>query len=103
VRRLVPIFAIAVAVACPPLLRAAPSTSARDPFSRVKVGDTAKRVKRVLGDNYRICKPTDSGDICKDPVWLYQVAKGKPLGVAVRFHKGRVIAVFRLGAVQGWH
>jgi hypothetical protein len=70
--------------------------------SLVKVGDTAQPVKKVLGTNYRVCVPAGSGDICKDPVWLYQVARGKPLGVAVRFHNGRVIAVFRLGVVAGW-
>jgi hypothetical protein len=88
-------------MACPQLLQAAPSAPARDPLSLVTVGDTAQHVKKVLGTNYRICA-ADSYDVCKDPVWLYQVARGKPLGVAVRFHNGRVIAVFRLGVVAGW-
>ena len=68
----------------------------------VRVGDTPKQVRAKLGTRFTICTAANSPTLCKDPVWLYQYTRGKPLGLAVRFHRGRVSAVFRLGAVTGW-
>ena len=66
----------------------------------VKLGDTQTKVKATLGANYSIC-PTEN-KLCKEPVWLFEYTRGEPLGVAVKFHNGKVSAVFTLGAIAGW-
>ena len=68
----------------------------------VKLGFTQTQVTTVLGKNYTLCTPANSGNLCKEPVMLYEYARGEPLGLAVRLHKGKVGAVFTLGAVPGW-
>ena len=68
----------------------------------VRVGDTTKQVRAKLGSTYTVCTARNSPTLCKDPVWLYEYARGKPYGLAVRFHHGRVVAVFQLAAVSGW-
>jgi hypothetical protein len=67
----------------------------------VKLGFDQTKVKAALGSNYRLCTTANS-NLCKEPLWLYEYARGEPLGVAVRFHSGKVTAVFTLGAIQGW-
>src|SRR5262245_53148658 len=63
----------------------------------VHLGDTVAKVKRLWGSNYKVCPS------CKAPTWLYFYSRGEPLGAAVRFSKqGRVVAVFTLGAPDGW-
>ena len=68
----------------------------------VKLGDTQARVQTVLGKNYRLCNPADAAILCKEPVWLYEYPRGEPFGVATKFHNGKVVAVFTLGAILGW-
>ena len=67
----------------------------------VHLGDTQSKVKAVLGANYRPCT-TAMSNLCKEPLWLYQYTRGEPLGVGVKFHAGKVSAIFTLGAIQGW-
>jgi hypothetical protein len=35
-------------------------------------------------------------------VWFFQYTRGEPLGIAVKFHNGKTVAVFTLGALTGW-
>jgi hypothetical protein len=67
----------------------------------VKLGDSMTRVKTVLGANYTLCTVANS-QLCKEPVWLFEYTRGEPLGVATKFHNGKVSAVFTLGAIEGW-
>jgi hypothetical protein len=67
----------------------------------VKLGDSMTRVKTVLGTNYTLCTVANS-KLCREPVWLYEYTRGEPLGVATKFHKGKVTAIFTLGAIAGW-
>jgi hypothetical protein len=63
----------------------------------VRIGDTIAKVKRQWGSNYKICPD------CESRTWFYFYALGEPLGAAVRFNdRGRVVAVFTLGAPTGW-
>jgi hypothetical protein len=68
----------------------------------VGLGLTPTKVTSILGKNYYICTPANSADLCREPVWLFQYTRGEPLGVAVKFHNGKVVAVFTLGAIAGW-
>jgi hypothetical protein len=68
----------------------------------VKLGFTQAKVKTVLGSNYQPCTTDISPDLCKEPLWLYEYTRGEPLGVGVKFHAGKVTAIFTLGAIQGW-
>jgi hypothetical protein len=68
----------------------------------VKLGYTQAKVKAALGSNYRPCTTEMAPSLCKEPLWLFEYQRGEPLGVAVKFHKGLVSAVFTLGAIQGW-
>jgi hypothetical protein len=68
----------------------------------IKLGFTQTQVTAVLGKNYTLCTPANSANLCKEPVLLYEYTRGEPLGLAVRLHKGKVGAVFTLGAVPGW-
>jgi hypothetical protein len=68
----------------------------------IGLGYTQTRVTAVLGKNYRLCDPKDMGELCREPVWFYQYGRGEPLGLAVKFHNGKSVAVFTLGAIQGW-
>jgi hypothetical protein len=68
----------------------------------VKLGYTQTQVTAVLGKNYTLCTPANSGNLCKEPVMLFEYTRGEPLGLAVRLHNGKVGAVFTLGAVPGW-
>jgi len=67
----------------------------------VGLGFTQAKVKQVLGANYQVCTVANS-DLCKEPVWLYEYTRGEPLGVGVKFHNGKVSAVFTLGVIEGW-
>jgi hypothetical protein len=64
----------------------------------IRLGQTQVRVKQLWGGGYRPCTTYP----CVDPTWLYFYHSGEPLGAAVRFRKGKVVAVFTLGAVPGW-
>ena len=63
----------------------------------VRIGDTVARVKKIWGTNYKVCPD------CKWPTWYYIYSRGEPLGAAVKFKGGRVVAAFTLGAPNGWH
>jgi hypothetical protein len=67
----------------------------------VHLGYTQTKVKAVLGSNYRPCTAAMS-TLCKEPLWLFEYTRGEPLGVGVKFHGGKVAAIFTLGAIQGW-
>ena len=67
----------------------------------VKIGDTMTRVKTVLGANFTLCTVATS-KLCTEPVWLFEYNRGEPLGVATKFHNGKVSAVFTLGVIEGW-
>jgi hypothetical protein len=67
----------------------------------VHLGFTQTKVKAVLGSNYRPCT-TAMTNLCKEPLWLFEYTRGEPLGVGVKFHGGKVSAIFTLGAIQGW-
>jgi hypothetical protein len=99
---------LAVALACVPVSQAAsragqaglPAHGVLTPgvsLAGVHIGDTAARVKHRWGSNYKLCPN------CKTPTWLYFYSHGEPLGAAVRFKAGKVVAVFTLGAPTGWH
>jgi hypothetical protein len=62
----------------------------------VHIGDTVAKVKRLWGSNYKVCPDCDS------PTWFYLYTRGEPLGAAVRFKGGHVVAAFTLGAPTGW-
>jgi hypothetical protein len=62
----------------------------------VRLGDTVAGVKRIWGSGYKACRE------CTSPTWYYIYAKGEPLGAAVKFKNGRVVAVFTLGSPTGW-
>jgi hypothetical protein len=64
----------------------------------IKIGDTPARVQMLWGKRYQLC---DAGT-CPLQTWLYEQAKGEPLGVGVSFVKGKVAAVFTLGSPDGW-
>jgi hypothetical protein len=68
----------------------------------VGLGYTPAQVTAHLGKNYSICTTKLATVLCKEPVWLFEYARGEPLGVGVKFHNGKVSAVFTLGAIQGW-
>ncbi len=68
----------------------------------VKLGFTQTQVTAVLGKNYIICTRANSANICKEPVLLFEYTRGEPLGLAVKLHGGKVVAVFTLGAISGW-
>jgi len=65
-------------------------------FAGIKIGDTQARVKTVWGGNYTTCT------YCDDVTWLYEYPFGEPLGAAVRYKKGKVVAIFNLGSPAGW-
>jgi hypothetical protein len=62
----------------------------------VKIGDSMQQVRKVWGTSYQTCK------YCNDPTWLYEYKGSEPLGAAVRFENGKVVAVFSLGSPAGW-
>jgi hypothetical protein len=62
----------------------------------VRIGDPVAKVKRLWGSNYKVCPD------CEAPTWFYFYTRGEPLGAAVRFKGGRVVAAFTLGAPTGW-
>jgi hypothetical protein len=62
----------------------------------VRIGDTVAKVKRIWGSNYKVCPE------CKSPTWYYIYPKAEPLGAAVKFKDGRVVAAFTLGSPTGW-
>jgi hypothetical protein len=63
----------------------------------VHIGDSVTKVKRLWGSNYKLCPDCDA------PTWFYFYTRGEPLGAAVRFKDGHVVAAFTLGAPTGWH
>jgi hypothetical protein len=65
-------------------------------FAGVRIGDSMQRVRHVWGSQFQTCK------YCVDPTWLYEYRGNEPLGAAVRFQHGKVVAVFSLGSPAGW-
>jgi hypothetical protein len=68
----------------------------------VGLGYTQTKVTKILGNNYITCTKAMAADMCKEPALLFTYTRGEPLGVGVKFHNGKVSAVFTLGAIQGW-
>ncbi len=62
----------------------------------IHVGDTIAKVKKIWGSNYKVCPD------CKGLYYYYIYTQGEPLGAAVHFKNGRVVAAFTLGAPDGW-
>ena len=62
----------------------------------IELGDTSAEVKRRWGARYALC------GVCKRATWMYTYRTGRLSGVAVSFRNGRVIAIFTLGAPNGW-
>lgn len=62
----------------------------------VHIGDTQQKVIATLGPKYKTCA------YCTDPTLLWMYRSGEPLGMAARFQKGKVVAVFTLGSPAGW-
>jgi hypothetical protein len=65
-------------------------------FAGVRIGDTMQQVQTLWGSGYQTCK------YCADPTWLYEYRGAEPLGAAVRFERGKVVAAFSLGSPGGW-
>ena len=100
--------ALFVALICVPLATAGPTASRHalplhgvlhlgDNLAGVRIGDTNARVQALWGTNYQLC--TD----CASPTWYYIYRSGEPLGAAVKFKRGKVVAAFTLGSPIGWH
>ena len=68
----------------------------------VGLGYTQTKVTNILGNNYITCTKVMAPDMCREPALLFTYTRGEPLGVGVKFHNGKVSAVFTLGAIQGW-
>ena len=68
----------------------------------VGLGFTQTQVTAALGKNYSVCTTKLATVLCREPVWLFEYAHGEPLGLAVKLHGGKVVAVFTLGAIPGW-
>jgi hypothetical protein len=62
----------------------------------IKLGDTVATVKKRWGTAYTVCR------VCKAQTWMYTYRTGRLSGAAVSFRKARVIAIFTLGAPNGW-
>jgi hypothetical protein len=95
------LFILAVALVCVPVSQGAtfPTRGVLQPgvsLAGVRIGTTVARVKQLWGSNYKVCPD------CKDPTWYFIYAKGEPLGAAVKFRHGRVVAAFTLGSPRGW-
>jgi hypothetical protein len=65
----------------------------------VGIGMTQPQVRARWGRNYTLYCETCS---TTDAVWLYEYKGSEPLGAAVRFQNGKVVAVFTLGSPAGW-
>jgi hypothetical protein len=63
----------------------------------VALGDSATRVRDVLGSRYTMC------DTCDPMTWFYLDPKKDFAGVGVAFRHGIVTAVYTLGQPMGWH
>lgn len=61
----------------------------------VRLGDTLKSVQNRWGGRTRGCAA------CAHPTWLY-VYPHEQTGAAVAFVRGRVVAVYTIGAPAGW-
>jgi hypothetical protein len=63
----------------------------------IHVGDTIAQVRQSWGSNYKVC-----GE-CTTTTWYYFYPTAEPLGAAVKFRAGKVVAAFTLGSPTGWH
>src|SRR5579862_5255691 len=100
--------ALSIALVCVPFAAASPTASKPnlpvhgvlhlgDNLAGVRIGDTNARVRKLWGSNYQLCPDCDS------PTWYYLYESGEPLGAAVTFKGGKVVAAFTLGSPTGWH
>jgi hypothetical protein len=64
----------------------------------VGLGLTMAQVRARWGRSYKLCNSCPAAS----PVWLYEYKGAEPLGAAVRFENGKVVAVFTLGSPAGW-
>ena len=101
------LLALVLALALVPVSQAVPGASSATlpthgilnpgvSLAGVRIGDTDVKVKRLWGSNYKICPD------CKFPTWFYFYQRGEPLGAAVKFKEGKVVAAFTLGSPTGW-
>ncbi len=68
----------------------------------VGLGMTQAQVKQHWGPFYKLCANNPYCTKTK-PVWLFTYTHGEPVGVAAKFDThGRTVAVFTLGAINGW-
>ena len=96
------VFALALSVA--PVTQAAghvlPARGELAPglnLAGIRIGDSVARVTQVWGTNYTVC-----GE-CKTTTWYFFYPTAEPLGAAVKFRSGHVVAAFTLGSPTGWH
>lgn len=62
----------------------------------VRIGYTPAKVTQLWGKNYKVCPE------CKNPTWYWFYQGPEPLGAAVKFKEGKVVAAFTLGSPTGW-
>jgi hypothetical protein len=62
----------------------------------IRLGDPVATVKRRWGSRYAPCT------VCRRTTWMYTYRTGRLSGAAVSFVRGRVAAIFTLGAPRGW-
>ncbi len=62
----------------------------------VRLGEPEAAVERRWGPRHRLCA------VCPVRTWLFQVQGQRWSGVAASFRRGRVVALFTLGAPLGW-
>jgi hypothetical protein len=62
----------------------------------IRLGDSTAKVRAVWGSHFTRC--------CSPGTWFYVYPPpSDPVGAAVQFKHGRVVAVYTLGSPAGWH
>jgi hypothetical protein len=62
----------------------------------IRLGDTGGKVLTRWGRDYTMLPG-------RPMTWLYMSPTGDPYGAGVSFRDGKVIAIFTLGQIKGWH
>lgn len=62
----------------------------------IRLGDSGGRVLARWGRDFTMLPN-------KPMTWLYMSPTGDPYGAGVSFRDGKVIAIFTLGGIRGWH